>query len=159
MPRDIKIKINKGSYQEPQEESKVASKNKLGKRTQTDCFKKFVDKVNRKSIKRKPTKTKPANLRGTLVAKRNKRIAIREGALRHVSILIRYKKVTTGEIKRYEVNPISYRYKKLKAGYRKVLFALDKKDKKQIKMFVLKNIQNVGLTNKKFKSNYPVEIK
>jgi predicted DNA binding protein len=165
MPRDIKIRINQKQFEssiddvDNQKEAASKTTPKKTKRSKSKLFKKFVDKVNRKQIKRKPVKTNPKKMKGTLLAKRNKRIAIREGALRSVSIIIRYKKVTTGKIKRYEINPISWRYRKLKSGYRKVLFALDKKANKQIKMFVLRNIQNVGLTDKKFKSKYPIEIK
>ena len=122
----------------------------------------FVKEQEKKAPKRKPVKVGvPENMRGTLYAIRNKRLAIREGALRKVSVIITYTKITTGETKKYEVNPTSYRYKKLKNGYRKVLFAYDKGEKKRLKNFVLRNIKNVVLTDRKFKpdARYPVEIK
>lgn len=122
----------------------------------------FIEEQEKKAPKRKPVRTVvPEKMRGTLFAIRNKRLTIREGALRRVSIIITYKKITTGEIKKYEVNPVSYRYKKLRAGFRKVLYAYDKGEKKQLKNFVLRNIKNVALTDRKFRpdSRYPIEIK
>ena len=120
-------------------------------------FEKFADKVETKAKKRKPVRTK-AQVSGTLFAQRNKRIAIREEALRGVSLVILYKKVTTGEVKRYEVIPISWRYRKTRAGMRKVIFLQDVRDKKQLKYFVLKNVIRAVLTDRKVKSDWPVEI-
>lgn len=120
-------------------------------------FEKFAEKVETKAKKRKPIKTK-VQVTGTLFAQRNKRIAIREAALRGVSLVVLYKKVTTGEVKRYEVIPISWRYRKTKAGMRKVIFLQDVRDKKQLKYFVLKNIIRAVPTDRKVKSDWPVEI-
>lgn len=120
-------------------------------------FEEFVLSVERKAQKRKPVRTK-VSLSGTLFAKRNTRIAIREAALRGVTIIILYQKVTTGELKKYEVLPLSYRYNRLKAGWRKVLFVQDIRDHKQTKRFVLRNIYKVALTDKKVKANWLVEI-
>lgn len=120
-------------------------------------FEKFAEKVEKKAKKRKPVKTK-VKVTGTLFAQRNKRIAIREAALRGVSLVVLYKKVTTGEVKRYEVLPISWRYRKTKAGMRKVIFLQDIRDKRQLKYFVLKNIVKAALTDRKAKPDWPVEI-
>jgi len=125
-------------------------------------FSDFFSEQLKKAPKRKPTRVKPSpKMRGTLFAKRNKTTAIREAAKRRVSIIIIYKKITTGETKKYEINVLSYRFRKLKAGRRKVLYGLDKNDKnrKQLKNFVVRNIKNVILTDRKYKtSGYPVEI-
>lgn len=126
-------------------------------RKRPKSLEKFYEQQKKKMVKRKPVRTKK-EVTGTMFAKRNKRLTIREGALRQVSIMIDYKKINTGERKKYLLNPISYRYRKLKKGWRKVLFAEDKNSDKQIKMFVLDNIQNVVLTDKKFKSRWNVEI-
>ena len=100
----------------------------------------FVQEQEKKAPKRKPVKAGvPENMRGSLYAIRNKRLTIREGALRRVSIIITYTKITTGETKKYEVNATSWKFKRLKVGYRKVLFAYDKGERKQLKNFVLKN--------------------
>lgn len=125
----------------------------------------FLSEETEKAPRRKPARTKeskPEKMIGTLYARRNKRVTIREAALRKVSIIVTYKKVTTGETKKYEVNPIEWKFRKLKSGRRKVLYVEDKNDKrkrKQIKNFVLRNIKNVVLTDRKFKSRWPVKIK
>lgn len=121
-------------------------------------FKKFAEQVERVAPKRKPVRTK-ASMTGTLFAKRNIRVAIRESVLREVSVVILYKKVTSSEVKRYEVIPLSYRYRKTKAGLRKVLFLQDIREKKQVKYFVMRNILKVALTNRKIKPDWPVEIR
>ena len=120
-------------------------------------FEKFAEKVEQKAKKRKPVKTK-AKVTGTMFAQRNKRVAIREAALRGVSLVVLYKKVTTGEIKKYEVIPISWRYRKTKLGIRKVIFLQDVRDSKQLKYFVVKNIIRAVLTDRKIKPSWPVEI-
>ena len=130
----------------------------LTARRKPASFEKFYDEQKKKMVKRKPVKTKSKTHTGTMFAKRNKRLTIREAALRGVSILVDYRKVS-GERKKYLLNPISYRYRKLKKGWRKVLFVEDKKENKQIKMFVVQNIQNVVLTDQKYKSQYSIEIK
>lgn len=120
-------------------------------------FQKFAENVEKQAPKRKPIKTK-TKMTGTLFAKRNQRVAIREACLRKVSVIILYKKVTNNDIKRYEVIPLSYRYRKTKAGLRKVLFLQDVREKKQVKYFVLRNIIKIALTDRKVKSDWPVEI-
>lgn len=90
-------------------------------------------------------------------AKRKVRIAIREACIRQVSAIILYKKVD-GTLNKYEVGPISYRYRELKTGRRKVLFAQDIRSHRQIKYFVLKNIYKVVLTDRHFIPSYKVEI-
>ena len=120
-------------------------------------FEEFVQSVERKAPKRKPVRTK-VSLSGTLFAKRNTRIAIREAALRGVTIIILYQKITTGEIRKYEVLPLSYRYNRLKAGWRKVLFVQDIRDHKQTKRFLIRNIYKVALSDKRVKADWLVEI-
>lgn len=118
----------------------------------------FVKKVEQQAKKKKPTLTK-VDIRGSLFAKRNYRIAIREAALRGVSCVILYRKVTTKRLKRFEVLPISYRYKQFKEGWRKALYIEDVRQNHQIKNFLMKYIQKVAITDRKFKSRWPVEIK
>lgn len=135
MPRDIKEIIKKGVS-----------------RTE------FIKKQEAKAVRRKPIKTRPVKIRGTLYALRNKRLAIREGALRKRQIIISYVKTTTGELKKYIVAPMSWRYRKLKVGMRKMLYAQDVKER-HVKSFALKNIRNVAITDRKFPVlQYPIEI-
>lgn len=129
-----------------------------GKLSRKQNFEQFVKKVQEKAPKRKPVRTKKP-LTGTLFAKRNTRLAIRQTALRGVTAIVLYKKVTTGQINRYQVIPISYRYRKLKQGRRKVLFVQDYRDGKKTKYFLLKNIYKVAITDRKVKPSWIVQIK
>lgn len=88
----------------------------------------------------------------------SKRMNILFAAAQRKLIKIRYKKSTTGEVKSYEVEPYSYRYRRLKAGMRKLLYAYDIKEKK-IKGFAVRNIQAVEQLTKKYKPRWAVEIK
>lgn len=116
----------------------------------------FIMQMEEKAPRRKPARTlvQPS---GSLFAIKNKRITIREGALRHVQIVITYTKETTNETKKYVVAPYSYRYRRLKTGRRKMLFAWDMDDN-HIKGFVLNNIKNVALTDRKFTPKFRVEF-
>lgn len=119
---------------------------------QMSSFKGFDRKLNRKPFKVE------RDILGTLSAKRNSRIAIREAALRGVTMIILYKREQNGQVKRYEVVPLSYRFRRLKAGLRKVLFCQDVNEKGQVKFFLMRNIFKVALTKKKSKPKWPVEI-
>jgi len=111
-----------------------------------------------KASKRKTTKTAvPAGKKGTLFAQRNKRLAIREAAMRTSQIAITYKKTTTGETNKYIVAPYSWRYRRLKVGNRKMLYAYDMESKK-IKSFALANIKKVAITDRKFRPKWTIEI-
>jgi hypothetical protein len=117
----------------------------------------FIQQQEEKAPKRLPRRTGEKQKTGTLFAKRNKRLTIREAAKRLVQVVMTYKKTTTGEVKKYIVAPYSYRYRKLKVGLRKMLFAFDTADG-HIKGFSLKDIRNVALTDRKFKPKWEVEI-
>ena len=117
----------------------------------------FITQQEIKAPKRRPRRVGMKPKYGTLFAKRNKRLTIREAALRLVQVVLTYNKETTGETKKYVVAPYSYRYRRLKAGNRKLLFAYDMKDK-HIKGFVLRNIRRVALTDRKFRPKWPVEL-
>ena len=119
---------------------------------QMSSFKGFDRKLNRKPFKVK------RDILGTLSAKRNSRIAIREAALRGVTMIILYRREQNGQVKRYEVVPLSYRFRRLKRGLRKVLFCQDINEKGQVKFFLMRNIFKVALTKKKSKPKWPVEI-
>lgn len=120
-------------------------------------FADFVKEVEERNKNKKPLRTK-VDIRGTLMAKRNTRVAIREAALRGVSCIILYKKITTNEVNRYEVIPTEYKYKRLRAGWRKVLYIQDVREKKQIKLFVVRNILKVALTERRPTSMWPIKI-
>lgn len=110
---------------------------------------------------------KGAPFYGTLLAKRNFRLAIREAAGRSVLIAMLYTKLTTGDTLEYLLEPYSYRYRRLRMGIRKVLFAWKVGDgsnrtlpvKKQgIRSFFLGNIQAVKILHRKYKPRWKVEI-
>ena len=117
----------------------------------------FIAEQERKAPRRKPKRVGYKPSEGSLFAMRNKRLTIREAALRLVQIVMRYKKATTGETKQYVVAPYSYRYRRLKSGWRKMLFAYDMREK-HIKGFVVANIRNVSLTDRKFVPKWDVEL-
>jgi len=117
----------------------------------------FFQIMQSKAQKRLPKRTGMKPKRGTLFAKRNKRLAIRESALRLRQCILTYRKTTTNETKKYVVAPYSWRYRRLKVGFRKVLYAYDMRDKRT-KSFVVKAIQNVALTDRKYKPRWEVEI-
>jgi len=107
--------------------------------------------------RRRPARAKVKPRSGTLFAIKNRRLAIREGALRKVQLIITFKKTTTGEVKKYVIAPYSYRYRMLRVGRRKQLMGYDM-SAKHIKGFAIRNIRNVVLTNRKFKPKWDVEI-
>lgn len=117
----------------------------------------FIAEQEEKAPKRKTRRVGMKQKTGTLFAIRNKRLAIREAALRLVQIIITYQKTTTNETNKYVVAPYEWKYVRLKAGLRKVLYAYDMKDR-HIKSFVQKNIRNVALTDRKFRPQWPVKI-
>jgi len=119
----------------------------------------FIQEQEAKAPRRKAKHVGYKPKAGTLFAIRNKRLAIREAALRLVQIVMTYTKTTTRETKKYIVAPYSYRHRRLKIGRRKMLFAYDMKER-HIKGFVVRSIRNVALTDRKFKPKHgwPVEI-
>ena len=117
----------------------------------------FVKKVEFRAEAKKPRITKGVDVKGSL-AMRNYRLSIREAALRSCTCVILYHKVTTDEINKYEVIPIEWKYKKTKRGMRKVLYAEDYRDQKQIKMFVGRNIMRAAPTNRRVRPMYPILI-
>ena len=90
-------------------------------------------------------------------AKRNFRIGIKVAAKHLRQIVISYTKTTTGEHNSYHVNPYSYRYRHTKNGIRKMLFAEDAVEHR-IKGFVLRMIDHVEITQKRFTPKWQVEI-
>ena len=118
----------------------------------------FIKKMVERAPKRKPVRARvPRGKRGTLFAIRNKNLAIREAALRLVQINITFQKTTDRAINIYTVAPYSYRYRRLRVGRRKCLYAYDMKDK-HIKSFAIRNIRKVALTDRKYVPKWRVEI-
>lgn len=117
----------------------------------------FISQQEAKAPRRKAKRVGYKPKSGTLFAIRNKRLAIREAALRLVQIVITYRKTTTNETKKYIVFPYSYRFRRLKVGRRKMLFAYDMKER-HIKGFAMRNIRNVAITDRKHRPKWPVEI-
>lgn len=119
----------------------------------------FLAQVDRLAATRKPVRTR-ADIKGTLAAKRNFRIAIREAALRGVTCVILYRKTTANEVKRYEVIPTEYAYKRMKGGLlRKILWVQDVRDDKRTKSLYLRNILKAVLTDRRLKSKWPIKIR
>jgi len=118
----------------------------------------FISEMEAKAPRRKPKRVGVKPSAGTMFAMRNKRLSIREAALRLVQCVLTYTKTTTGETKIYVVCPYELKYKRLKAGQRKVLFAYDMEDK-HIKSFVLDSIRKVALTDRHFVPKWPVLIR
>jgi hypothetical protein len=138
----------------------------------------WISKMEKKAPVRRAVRTrvKPSEIRGTLGAKRNFRLVIREAALRRSMVIITYKKTTTNTTNQYLVEPYSYRTRKLKIGRRKVLYAFDthkltntdpkrskseqeRSKKPSIKSFAMSNIHKAVLTDKKYTPRWTVEIK
>ena len=117
----------------------------------------FISEQEEKAPRRKPKRVGKTPAYGTLYALRNTRMAIREGALRMVQIILTYRKETNGETKKYVVCPYEWKYRRLKSGIRKMLYAYDVKDR-HIKSFVGNNIKKVALTDRIFRPMWPVLI-
>ena len=117
----------------------------------------FISEMEKKAPRRKPKRVGKKPAYGTMYALRNTRLSIREAALRLVQIVITYTKITTGETKQYIVCPYSWRYRRLKSGLKKLLFAWDMEDK-HIKGFVLRNIKKVAISDRGFSPRWPIEI-
>ncbi len=111
----------------------------------------------RDGIKRKPFKAALDSRRG-LGSRRNPRVAIRESVKRGVSIIILYKRGQDGAVRRYEVIPLSYRFRHLRKGLRRVLFCQDVRAGGKVKFFLVRNIYKVALTKREVNPRWPVEI-
>lgn len=92
-----------------------------------------------------------------IFAKRDFRLGIKIAARHERQIIISYTKTTTGEHNNYHVNPYSYRYRHTRNGIRKMLFAEDAIEHR-IKGFVLRMIDHVDITQKRFKPKWQIEI-
>lgn len=122
----------------------------------------FIRRVSMSGGERKPKRT-PSPDGAEKLSRRGWRIAVREAALRGVTCIILYRKTSTSEVKRYEVIPTEYAYKRMKENrLRKVLWVQDcheGRDRRQIKCFVVRNIIKAAVTDRKRKSKWPVKIK
>lgn len=118
----------------------------------------FIQMTEQKAQRRKPMRAAiPVGKRGTLYAKRNTRLAIRESALRRMQCVIRYRKITTGETKKYICAPYELKYRRLKAGWRKMFWGYDMDDK-HIKSFVMKEVKNVSITDRPYRPKWAVKF-
>lgn len=101
---------------------------------------------------------------GSLLAKRNVRLVIREAALRRSLVAMLYTKLTTGDTLEYHLEPYSYRYRHLRMGIRKVFFGFKvgpprrTKNPTGIRMFFLPNIHAVKILPTKFRPRWQVEF-
>lgn len=128
-------------------------------RTPSKSFsKEWVSEQSKMAQRRIPKRVGIKQKTGTLFAKRNKNLAIREAALREVLVVINYIKETTGEYNQYVVEPYEWKFRMLRSGYRKVFWAYDVKEHR-IKSFVNANIQNVVITSQKYSPMWPVKIR
>lgn len=152
-------------------------------RMRRDMRTEFYKKYKSESQNYSPKKVKlPPHT--TMFNQANVLLAIREAAKRRVQIRFLYRRVSypIGSIEYYQVSPMSYRYRKLKVGVRKVLYAWDEEKLKYqmlrktrfpklykgnrrlhgtTKSFVLRNILNCCITEEpysKWCKRYRVEI-
>ena len=105
----------------------------------------YTSNISRKDLKSKEFSYKT----GTLLAKRNRNIAIIEATARETYVVIEYVKITTNEFTSYKIIPMDWKFRELKMGRKKVLYAQDMNDRFQIKSFVHTNIQRVMIGRKK----------
>ena len=117
-------------------------------------------KLQTSKIKRKDMKVNVFTYKtGTLLAKRNRSIAIMEAVARNTYVVIEYVKITTNELKTYKIIPLEWKFRELKVGRRKVLYAQDMNEQFRTKSFVHVNIQRVMIGRKKELSvKYPQKI-
>jgi predicted DNA-binding transcriptional regulator YafY len=94
---------------------------------------------------------------GRLFSARKKKIGILDGAQNEVWIIITYQKTTTGEVNDYKVAPYEYKFRWLRIGLRKMLYAYDEKDG-HIKSFALRHIRKVVVTSDRFTAKWPIKI-
>jgi hypothetical protein len=106
-----------------------------------------------------------ANVLGTLMAKRNKTIAIREAGARRKKVAILYTKLTDRKTVIRILDPYSFRMRRLRIGWKKVFFGFDwavknreGSKKRSIKMFYLGNIHSVKILNIGFQAQWLVEF-
>jgi len=95
----------------------------------------------------------------------NRNMAIRAAARNRYRVWLKYLKITTGKVCIRLVEPYSFRYVRTREGLRKVLFGFDfyhknesGRRKPRIKMFVLRNIQQIAISRLKFKPRWRVEL-
>lgn len=101
----------------------------------------------------------PSYKTGTLMAKRNRNIAIMEAVARHTYVVIDYEKITTNERLQYKIVPMKWSYRQLKVGLKKVLYAQDMNEDFKTKSFVHVNILKVLIGKKSVRpKNYMQEI-
>ena len=126
-----------------------------------DLRKKFVENAKKqKQMKPSSPKKPPKKPVGSkeLFGDRSIRMGIAIGGIDLVHIIIRYKKATTGQIKKYVVAPYSYRWRRTKKGRRqKCLYAYDPAEK-TIKSFYIRNIKGIEATLKPYRPRWEVEI-
>ena len=108
---------------------------------------------------RKPRRQR---MRPDVPTARGWRIAVRESALRGVRCIIIYRKTTTDEVKRYEVIPTEYAYRRNRDGrIRKVLWVQDcndGSDRREIKCFYVRNIMKAAVTRRRVRPKWPILI-
>ena len=118
---------------------------------------KFLEQMAKAAPVKKPKKKERTPATDTILKTRDIKIVIGKAATLLRQVQMRYQKVTTGETKDYRIAPYSYRYRRLKTGIRKLLFAYDMDDR-HIKGFVLRNIRKTDMLTRKYKPRWPVEI-
>jgi predicted DNA-binding transcriptional regulator YafY len=85
------------------------------------------------------------------------RRSIRNSAGTKTLLWITYTKTTDGETHSYLVEPYSFRYRRIKVGIRKMLYAYDIADG-HIKSFALRNIISSKNMKEKFRPKFKIEI-
>ena len=127
-----------------------------------EALKKDIDKIQfvteqAKVTKKKKKKDKSPATDISIKRGMDLKLIIRNAAINLFQISITYRKDTTGEVKRYRVAPYEWKSRKLKSGFRRVLYAYDMDDK-HIKSFVGRNILKVETLEKRFRPKWPIMI-
>ena len=81
-----------------------------------------------------------------------------ESVVRNTYIVIDYVKITTNELNQYKVIPLEWKFRDLKVGRRKVLYAQDMNEGYKTKSFVHINIQRVMIGRQKAVPSFPQKI-
>ncbi len=129
-----------------------------------------TSKSNREWLKRKAAffprerkeKKETVSLSKKISNRRNARIAIREAALRGTTCVLLYCRFTDRTVKRYEVIPTEWEYRRDRFGkIRKSLWVQDcheGRDRRQIKLFYFSGVIKAVVTDRIRKPKWPILI-
>ena len=121
----------------------------------------FVTQQEKSGVRKKPKKQRgPEYTHPTTYGRmlsRDHRLLIRQAAINQLQMDMTYHKLTTNETNHYIVCPYSYRYRRLKVGRRKMLYAYDIQDR-HIKGFAVSRIKKIDILKKRFSPMWEIEL-